>query len=487
MECNPTISFPYLRHLSRSCKTQQTNNVPILRLVYILRYIADLAAGPQSILTLSLIMATTQYARRKDAIEEQIAIKDGKLEITMPISIRQPNPQLVPIRPPSLKPESSRPRVSKIMRHANFSTVPPRSNIKKFHNSSFQEEFSRVTTGSYVKLETKNFPRGVNKSSQITSTVIPPAIIPTTVISSIAPTVSQVATPAIKVFPTEKTVKIINKSKIGNSTDSKAINPLLEPAEVIDESAVESKVDDNIETKKKRKNEVEIFTNDEQEPEDHKKRFACPICNRCFARKFNMQTHKATHEVDRVKPFVCNYPNCDHSFTRKHDLKRHIYGIHELPEQEFKCSNCGKTFARKDACKRHSYTCRIVEEVPENQGRKHAKTKINNRKKPNIKNLSIGDSANESTQDEQQGAPNIKEKTADTLSIFSNNMATNVAPLDQCIYSNAIKKSTNGNSTLDADDYSPSTIDDLMDKKMPEKSIDQMYEETGENVYGYRF
>ncbi|RGB29573.1 hypothetical protein C1646_600471, partial [Rhizophagus diaphanus] len=84
-----------------------------------------------------------------------------------------------------------------------------------------------------------------------------------------------------------------------------------------------------------------------------KKRFACPICNRCFARKFNMQTHQTTHDVDRVKPFVCNYPDCDHSFTRKHDLKRHIYGIHELPEQEFKCSNCNKTFARKDACKRH--------------------------------------------------------------------------------------------------------------------------------------
>src|SRR4051812_42661754 len=239
-------------------------------------------------------MATTQYVRRKDDIEEQNAIKDGKLEIAMPISIRQPNPQLVPIRPPSLKPESSRPRVSKIMRHANFSTVPPRSNLKKFHNSSIQGEFSRVTTGSYVKLETKNFSHGVNnKSSQITSgtvsAVIPPAIIPTAVISSMTPTVSQVATPTavIKVFPTENTLKIINKSKIENSVDSKVIIPSLEPTEdTVDVSAVESKVDD-IEKKKKRKLEnEEIISNNEQEPENQKKRFACPICNRCFARKF---------------------------------------------------------------------------------------------------------------------------------------------------------------------------------------------------------
>src|SRR5438045_8289582 len=141
----------------------------------------------------------------------------------MPVSIRQPNPQLVPIRPPSLKPESSRPRVSKIMRHANFSTLPPSSNLKKFHNSSFQGEFSRVTTGSYVKLETKNFShKGSPITSGTVSAVIPPAIIPTAVMT---PTISQVATPiaAIKVFPTEKTVKIINKSKIGNSVDSKAI------------------------------------------------------------------------------------------------------------------------------------------------------------------------------------------------------------------------------------------------------------------------
>ncbi|CAB4436357.1 unnamed protein product [Rhizophagus irregularis] len=430
-------------------------------------------------------MATTQYVRRKGDIEEPNAMNDDNLEATMPISIRQPNPQLVPIRPPSLKSESSRSKVSKIMRHANFSTVPPRSNLTKFHNSDFQEEFNRVTTGSYVKLETKNFSHGVNKSSQIisgtASAVIPPAVVPTvttSVITSMTPPVSQATTPttAIKI---ENTAKNIDEYK--PSVDSKPLP--------MDESAVESNVvkteNDvpNEETTKKQKleNGLEILSSNG--PEDQKKRFACPICNRCFARKFNMQTHQTTHDVDRVKPFVCNYPDCDHSFTRKHDLKRHIYGIHELPEQEFKCSNCSKTFARKDACKRHSYTCRVVEVNQDQDGvpppRKRARTKINSKNKPNDKNLSISESAREST---QQGTADILE-TLENKSIFSN-IATDITLLDQCTTFGTMKKSTNGiieDSTLDVDKSSAfstiEAINNLIGERMPKKLIDQTHDE----------
>lgn len=440
-------------------------------------------------------MATTQYVRRKGDIEEQNAMNDDNLEAAIPISIRQPNPQLVPIRPPSLKTESSRSKVSKIMRHANFSTVPSRSNLSKFHNSDFQEEFNRATTGSYVKLETKNFSHGVNMSSQIisgtASAVIPPAVVPTVTTSVITP-VSQATTPtaAIKI---ENTAKTIDKYK--PSVDSKPLRPM-------DESAVESivvKTENDIpneETTKKQKleNGLEILSSNGREPEDQKKRFACPICNRCFARKFNMQTHQTTHDVDRVKPFVCNYPDCDHSFTRKHDLKRHIYGIHELPEQEFKCSNCSKTFARKDACKRHSYTCRVVEVNQDQDGgpppRKRARTKINSKNKPNDKNMSINESAREST---QQGpsivsANNNEKTTADILetlenkSIFSN-IATDITLLDQCTTFGTMKKSTNGiieDSTLDVDKSSASStieaINNLIGERMPKKSIDQTYD-----------
>ncbi|GBB87900.1 hypothetical protein RclHR1_01440015 [Rhizophagus clarus] len=449
-------------------------------------------------------MATTQYVRRKGDIEELNAINDDNLEAAMPISIRQPNPQLVPIRPPSLKPESSRLKVSKIMRHANFSTVPPRSNLTKFHNSDFQEEFNRATTGSYVKLETKNFSHGVNKSSQITSgtvsAVIPPAVVPTvtpSIISSTTPAVSQsiTLTTAIKI---ENTGKIIDKSKF--SVDSKP-SPMDESANELNVVKTENDVPNGEITKKlKLENGLEILSSSGQEPENQKKRFACPICNRCFARKFNMQTHQTTHDVDRVKPFVCNYPDCDHSFTRKHDLKRHIYGIHELPEQEFKCSNCSKTFARKDACKRHSYTCRVVEVNQDQDGgsppRKRARTKINNVKKPNIKNLSINESANESTQNEQQDpnivsanytADNNEEKTSTNIletlenkSIFSN-ITTDITLLDHL---DTMKKSTNSiieDSSLDIDNSSVSltieAINDLIGERMPKKSIDQTYDE----------
>jgi uncharacterized C2H2 Zn-finger protein len=93
------------------------------------------------------------------------------------------------------------------------------------------------------------------------------------------------------------------------------------------------------------------------------KLYACPKCNRPFSRKFNMESHLTTHDPHRVKPFLCEYPGCGHRFTRKHDLKRHVNGIHKC-EKQHRCPHCEKTFARKDAWKRHSFTCTINPEIP---------------------------------------------------------------------------------------------------------------------------
>ncbi|RHZ68258.1 hypothetical protein Glove_296g19 [Diversispora epigaea] len=86
--------------------------------------------------------------------------------------------------------------------------------------------------------------------------------------------------------------------------------------------------------------------------------YKCPKCNRLFSRKFNMQSHLATHDSERIRPFTCEYPSCGLSFTRKHDLKRHIIGVHE-DQKEFGCPYCDKTFARKDAFKRHTLKCAL--------------------------------------------------------------------------------------------------------------------------------
>lgn len=117
------------------------------------------------------------------------------------------------------------------------------------------------------------------------------------------------------------------------------------------------------------------------------KRFPCPKCDRAFARAYNLNTHLSTHDPDpvRAKPFPCPYPSCrieKRSFSRKHDLQRHIASTHEsepepeleevndaeggqtgtatlaklglgAPGRKFRCE-CGRAFVRRDALRRHN-------------------------------------------------------------------------------------------------------------------------------------
>ncbi|CAO1628900.1 unnamed protein product [Sympodiomycopsis kandeliae] len=117
------------------------------------------------------------------------------------------------------------------------------------------------------------------------------------------------------------------------------------------------------------------------------KRFQCPKCDRAFARAYNLNTHLSTHDPDphRSKPFPCPYPACrteKRSFSRKHDLQRHIASTHEsepepepitaeedegqhqvpsslaklglgAPGRKFRCE-CGRAFVRRDALRRHN-------------------------------------------------------------------------------------------------------------------------------------
>ena len=47
-----------------------------------------------------------------------------------------------------------------------------------------------------------------------------------------------------------------------------------------------------------------------------------------FARAYNLKTHMATHDPNRLKPHVCPHTSCGRSFSRKHDLGRHLVSIH---------------------------------------------------------------------------------------------------------------------------------------------------------------
>ncbi|KAF9015017.1 hypothetical protein BDQ17DRAFT_1385834 [Cyathus striatus] len=61
---------------------------------------------------------------------------------------------------------------------------------------------------------------------------------------------------------------------------------------------------------------------------DPRKKYKCPSCPRAFARAYNLKTHMSTHDPNRLKPHVCPHASCARSFSRKHDLGRHLVSIH---------------------------------------------------------------------------------------------------------------------------------------------------------------
>ncbi|KAJ7071506.1 hypothetical protein C8F01DRAFT_1110817 [Mycena amicta] len=66
---------------------------------------------------------------------------------------------------------------------------------------------------------------------------------------------------------------------------------------------------------------------------DERKKYKCPSCPRAFARQYNLKTHMATHDPNRLKPHVCPHRSCGRSFSRKHDLGRHLVSIHRDESQ----------------------------------------------------------------------------------------------------------------------------------------------------------
>jgi hypothetical protein len=103
----------------------------------------------------------------------------------------------------------------------------------------------------------------------------------------------------------------------------------------------------------------------EESPDDPRKKYSCNQCSRAFARAYNLKTHMATHDPNRLKPHVCPHRSCQRSFSRKHDLGRHLISIHRddpIPspadakvgiagkEGRKWCDDCGTSYTGKKAC-----------------------------------------------------------------------------------------------------------------------------------------
>ncbi|TPX52482.1 hypothetical protein SeMB42_g01379 [Synchytrium endobioticum] len=83
---------------------------------------------------------------------------------------------------------------------------------------------------------------------------------------------------------------------------------------------------------------------------DTKRKHVCtvPGCGKTFTRKYNLMSHQRAHSNDR--PFQCHH--CASSFSRTHDLRRHIRSLH-TGQRPHTCPHCPLAFARSDALKRH--------------------------------------------------------------------------------------------------------------------------------------
>ncbi|KAF9269669.1 hypothetical protein L218DRAFT_838846, partial [Marasmius fiardii PR-910] len=48
----------------------------------------------------------------------------------------------------------------------------------------------------------------------------------------------------------------------------------------------------------------------------------CEVCEKLFPRPSGLKTHMNTH--NNVKPFICEFPGCNRSFTVRSNARRHL-------------------------------------------------------------------------------------------------------------------------------------------------------------------
>ncbi|ORY43036.1 hypothetical protein BCR33DRAFT_651616, partial [Rhizoclosmatium globosum] len=77
----------------------------------------------------------------------------------------------------------------------------------------------------------------------------------------------------------------------------------------------------------------------------------CPLegCTQTFHKQMNLTSHLKTHKSSKI--YRCT--DCDTTFRRSHDLRRHVSSLHSEAGKAFCCLKCPKRFARLDALKRH--------------------------------------------------------------------------------------------------------------------------------------
>ncbi|ORY39174.1 hypothetical protein BCR33DRAFT_649849, partial [Rhizoclosmatium globosum] len=71
-------------------------------------------------------------------------------------------------------------------------------------------------------------------------------------------------------------------------------------------------------------------------------------CGKIFPRAYNLKSHSYCHSGER--PHKCVY--CNASFSRKHDLQRHVRTLHSK-DRAHTCTVCQTSFTTFDQLRRH--------------------------------------------------------------------------------------------------------------------------------------
>lgn len=79
--------------------------------------------------------------------------------------------------------------------------------------------------------------------------------------------------------------------------------------------------------------------------------YKCTECDKTFVAQHSLSHHMRVHTG--IKPYICSEEGCDRAYAYRIDLKRHLWGQHQIYTKKFPCEICGRVFPENQLLKKH--------------------------------------------------------------------------------------------------------------------------------------